>query len=274
MANMINKQIIKQPIVMKRKSEPDSKAGTSRKEKIETFKNVFSKSASMLLIMMTGLSAMSFVQDDSFVSGSDTNQSAAKVKHVVAEKANPVDETCCLAPASNTENLVHTAYFISTPGKKAMYKADKETIVTFISEAKERRIWSMNKKVAAKEADGEMHFNFQLSAMYPSFNMVTEADKEMSSHFVDEIVNIAAFGADVASKADKEVASNFISANLPVNVAKPSADRIARADAEIITAFQAASRVFISIPSAAAIQKADQEIIQNYKWQAKPQALK
>ncbi len=259
---------------MKRKSETDSKAGTNPKGKNPMFNNVFSKSASMLLIIIIGLSAMSFVQDDSFATGSDTNQNAAKAKNMAAVKAAPGDEACCVTVAANPGKVVNTAYFISTPGKKAMYKADKETIVTFIAEAKERRIWSMNKQAAATEADKEMHFNFKLSTMYPSISMAAKADSEMSGNFVDELVNIAAFGADAVARADKEVAGNFIAANLTVTVAKPTIEQIVKADAEIIAAFENANRPVISVPSAVTAQKADQEMIQNYKLQAKLTALK
>ncbi|HRO46375.1 hypothetical protein [Agriterribacter sp.] len=259
---------------MKRKSETDSKAGTSFKVKNQTFKSVFSKSASMLLVIIMGLSAMSFVQDDSFARGNDTNQSAAKAKHIVTVKAAPGDETCCVTTVAVNPGKAVNAAFISTPGKNAMYKADREAIVTFISEAKERRIWSMNKEVAAMEADKEMYLNFKLSAMHPSISMAVKADSEMSGNFVDELVNIAAFGADAIDMADKEVAGNFIAANLAVTAAKPTIERIAKADAEIIAAFEDANRPFISVPSAAAAQKADKEMIQNYELQAKLTALK
>lgn len=259
---------------MKSKSEMDSKAGTSPKEKNQTFRNVISKSAAMLLVTVMGLSAMSFVQHDSFVSGSDTNQSAAKVQNIAANKAVPGKETCCATTVVNPGDGINTAFVISTPTKKAIYKADKETIVGFMAEVKERRIWSMNRAQASAKADKEMHFNFKLSAMYPSVSMAAEADREMSSNFVDELVNITAFGANAATRADEEMAGNFIAANLHVTVAKPTVAQIVKADAEIKAGFENANHPVISVPSAIAAQKADQEMMQNIRLQIKRTASK
>lgn len=259
---------------MKRKSEMDSKAGTSPKEKNQTFRNVISKSAAMLLVTVMGLSAMSFVQDDSFVSGSDTNQSAAKVQNIAANKAVSGNETCCATTVVNPGDGINTAFVISTPTKKAIYKADKETIVGFIAEVKERRIWSMNRAQASAKADKEMYFNFKLNAMYPSVSMAAEADREMSSNFVDELVNITAFGANAATRADEEMAGNFIAANLHVTVAKPTVAQIVKADAEIKAGFENVNHPVISVPSAIAAQKADQEMMQNIRLQIKRTASK
>lgn len=259
---------------MKRKSEMDSKAGTSPTVKNKMFKNVISKSASMLLVTVMGLSAMSFVQDDSFVSGSDTNQSAAKVQNIATIKAEPGDETCCVTTVVHPGDGINTAFVISTPTKKAIYKADKETIVTFISEVKERRVWSMNRAQASTKADKEMHFNFRLSTIYPSATMAAGADKAMISRFTDEIVHLAAYSANDVAKADAEVAANFIAANLPVTVAKPTAELMLKADAEIASSFEKATRSVIGVPSATAIQKADMEMMQNYKGQQTLTVLK
>ena len=259
---------------MKRKSEMDSKAGTSPTVQNKMFKNVISKSASMLLVTVMGLSAMSFVQDDSFVSGSDTNQSAAKVQNIAATKAEPGDETCCVTTVVNPGDGINTAFVISTPTKKAISKADKETIIRFISEVKERRIWSMNRTQASTQADKEMHFNFRLSTIYPSATMAARADKAMISYFTDEIVHLAAYSANAVAKADAEVAANFIAANLPVTVAKPTVELMSKADAEIASSFEKATRSVIGVPSATAIQKADMEMMQNYKGQQTLTALK
>ena len=259
---------------MKSKSEMDSKAGTSPKEKNQTFKNVISKSATMLLVTVMGLSAMSFVQHDSFVSGSDTNQSAAKVQNIAATKAVPGKETCCATTVVNPGDGINTAFVISTPTKKAIYKADKETIVGFIAEVKERRIWSMTRAQASAKADKEMHFNFKLSAMYPSVSTAAEADMEMSSNFVDELVNIAAFGANAAARADEEIAGNFIAANLNIVVAKPTVVQMVKADAEIKAGFENANYPVISVPSAITAQKADLKMMQNIRLQIKLTASK
>ena len=259
---------------MKRKSEMDSKAGTSPTVKNQMFRNVISKSASMLLVTIMGLSAMSFVQDDSFVSGSDTNQSAAKVQNMATTKANSGNETCCVTTVVNPGDGINTAFFISTPTKKAIYTADKETIVGFISELKERRIWSMNRVQASTKADKEMDFNFRLSTLYPSAAVAAGADKAMISQFVDEIVHVTASGANAAAKADAEIAANFIAANLQVTVAKPTVELMLKADAEMASSFEKSTRAVISVPSATAAKKADEEMMQNYKGQHTLTALK
>ena len=259
---------------MKRKSEMDSKAGTSPIVQNKMFKNVISKSASMLLVTAMGLSTMSFVQDDSFVSGSDTNQSAAKVQNIATIKAEPGDETCCVTTVVNPGDGINTAFFISTPTKKAIYNADRETVVTFISEVKERRIWSMNRSQASTKADKEMHFNFRLSTIYPSAATAAGADKAMISRFADEIAHVTAYNTNAVAKADAEVSVNFIAANLPVTMAKPTIELISKADAEMASSFQKATRAVISVPSATAAQKADQEMMQNYKGRQTLTALK
>ena len=259
---------------MKRKSEMDSKAGTSPTVMNNTFNNVISKSASVLLVTIIGLSTMSFVQDDSFVNGSDTNQSAAKVQNIAAATAGTGDETCCAATVANPGDGINAAFVISTPTKKATYKADKETIVTFISEAKERRIWSMNRAQAIAKADKEMHFNFKLSTIYPSATMAAKADKAMVARFVDEIMHLAAYNANAVAGADAEMVANFIAANLQAKLAKPTVELISKADREIVSSFGKAASTAISVPSAAAVQKADLEMIQNYKGQQTLTALK
>lgn len=258
---------------MKRKSEMDSKAGTSPAVKNNMFKNAISKSASLLLVATMGLSTMSFVQDDSFVSGSDTNQSAAKVQNVVVTQAEQAKETCCVAAVANPGDGISTAFVISTPTKKAIYQADRETIVTFISEVRERRILSMNKLHASTEADKEMHFNFKLSSIYPSAAEAAGADKAMIDEFADGMVHMAAYRAN-AAVADAEVATNFIANNLQVKLVKPTDEQTLKADTEMAFSFKKAVSVVISVPSAIAAQHADLEMTQNYKSQQTLTALK
>lgn len=227
---------------MKSKSEMDSKAGINQKERNRGFRNVFSRSASLLLLAVMGLSVMSFIQDDA-VNGSDTNQNAAKVGATAAVyNTGESDQACCVAAATNPGDGIKTAFFISTPGKKARHQADRETIVGFISAVKERRIWSMGRDAAATEADKEMHFNFKLATIYPSAKMMAEADREITGKFVDDIVHVAAFTANAAITSDAEMAENFIAANLAVTFTKPTADSMLKADAAVIAAFEGASR--------------------------------
>jgi hypothetical protein len=104
--------------------------------------------------------------------------------------------------------------------------------------------------------------------------MAAGADKAMISRFVDEIVHVAAYSANAIAKADAEVAANFITANLPVTVAKPTVELMLKADAEMASSFKKATHAVISIPSATVTQKADLEMIQNYKGEETLTALK
>lgn len=261
---------------MKSKSETDSKAGINQKERSREFRNVFSKSASLVLVALIGLSAMSFIQHDA-VSSNDTNQNAGKGKATAGVYNTAASEQlCCVATVANPGDgaKAKTALFISMPGKKARHQADRETIVGFISTVKERKIWSMERKTAAAESDKEMQLNFKLAAIYPSAKMMTEADREITGKFVDDIVRMAAFTANAAVRSDAEMSENFVAANLIVTVAKPAADSLLRADAGITTAFEGASRPVIGMPSAAIAQKADEEMMQSYSLQAKLTVLK
>lgn len=265
---------------MKSKSETDSKAGINQKERSRGFRNVFGKSASLLLVALIGLSAMSFIQHDA-VNGNDTNQNAEKRKATaVAYNAEASGQVCCVATVANpgdgakAKAKAKTTFFISTPGKKARHQADRETIVGFISAAKERKIWSMERKAAVAEADKEMQLNFKLAAIYPSAKMMTEADRGITGKFVDDIVHIAAFTANAAVRSDTEMAENFVAANLPVTFTKPAADSMLKADAAIIATFEATRRPVIGVPSSAIAQKADEEMMQSYGLQAMLTALK
>lgn len=259
---------------MKSKSEMSSKAGINLTERNPGFRKIFSKSASLLLVALLGLSAMSFIQDEA-ANGNDTSQNAEKEKATaVVNNTEASDQFCCVATVANPGAGAKTTSFISTPGKKARHQADRETIVGFISEVKERKIWSMERKDAAVEADKEMQLNFKLAAIYPSAKMMAEADRKIAGKFVDDIVHVAAFTANAAVGSDAEMAENFVAANLVVTVTKPAADSLLRADAGIITAFEGASRPVIGMPSATVAQKADEQMMQNYELQTTLTVLK
>lgn len=276
MVNMINKQTIKTTIVMKSKSEMDSKAGINLKERKQGLRNKLSKSASLLLVAALGFSAMSFVQGSASVNSNDTNQHAAKVKAtaVVNKSVAPNEASSVTAVAGDPGDDAKATLFISTPGKKARHQADRETIVEFISAVKERRIWSLERRTAVIEADKEMQFNFRLAALYPSSKMVAEADREIAGKFVDDIVHIAAFTANATVRSDAEMAENFVAANLPFAFTKPAADSMLQADAAIIATFEATRRPVIGVPSSVIAQKADEEMMQSYGLQATLTVLK
>ncbi len=255
---------------MKSKSEMGSKAGINLTERNPGFRNIFSKSASLLLVAVLGLSAMSFIQDDALVNDKDTNQHAAKMKEaVVVHKPAEVSEQ-----ATDPGDDAKASFFISTPGKKARHQSDRETIVGFISEVKQRKIWSMERKDIATEADKEMQLNFKLASIYPSAKMMAEADREITGKFVDDIVHVAAFTANAAVRSDAEMCKNFVAANLVVTVTKPSADSLLKADAGIIAAFAGINRPVIGMPPAVVAQKADEQMMQNYELQTKLTVLK
>ena len=261
---------------MKSKSEMGSKAGINLTERNRGGRNIFSKSASLLLVALLGLSAMSFIQDEA-ANGNDTSQNAEKEKATaVVNNTEASSQFCCVATVANPGEgaKAKTTSFISTPGKKARHQADRETIVGFISEVKERKIWSMERKDAAIEADKEMQLNFKLAAIYPSAKMMAEADRKIAGKFVDDIVHVAAFTENIAVGSDAEMAENFVAANLVVTVTKPAADSLLSADAGIITAFEGASRPVIGMPSATVAQKSDEQMMQNYELQAKLTVLK
>lgn len=246
---------------MKTMSEMRSKAGISTKGKLNMLCSVFSKSASLLLIIMFGFSTMSFVQDEAFVSSGDTNQSVTKVKHSAPATSNTNNEVCCVVASSNPGKGIINANYISMPGKTAMYNADKETIVGFISDVKERRIWSLNRAKASKEADKTMHNNFMLSSIYPSDRMVVKADEEMSRNFAANTLQWSAFNTEAAIKADEEVAAQFLADHLFGKLAFPSVEEMEKADAGMRKLFEINNTPVISLPSADIIQKADQEVL-------------
>jgi len=260
---------------MTRKSKMDAKAGNNPQENHPLFKTVISKTASMLLVAIMGLSTMSFVQDDSFVTGSDTNQSTINKRDIEIAREETVALNCCATNTANPGDEVKNVFYISTPGKKAIYKADKETIVTFIKEAKSRRVWSMDIKEARKKADAEMNFNFQLSKMYPSVVTATVADEQMTDSFLREAVLQS---ADVTKKyslqADQEIADHFVTNNLSATMTKPSVQLLADADAAIKAAFDKANEPYISLPSQIAVQAADQEMMQRHQVENTLTALK
>ncbi|MCO5240960.1 MAG: hypothetical protein M9904_13000 [Chitinophagaceae bacterium] len=248
---------------MKRKSEMDSKAGRNLIEKATMLSTVFSKSASKLLVLLVGFSAMSFVQSNSFVNDSDTNHSVVKAKQVEAVKTGEDNESCCVVSTVNRGINMNRAYVISTPRKKDIYTADRETIVSFINEVKDRRRWSISRREASLIADKEMHFNFLLGTIYPSVNIAAEADREMNRHFADEQVKTNAPDVFAAVNADQEMIARFLETNLYINMAKPSVEYRWKADTGMEAAFEKSIHPVIVVPSLMDRQRADQEMMQD-----------
>ncbi|HEX5025289.1 MAG TPA: hypothetical protein VFV68_08450 [Agriterribacter sp.] len=260
---------------MTRKSKMDVKAGNNPQENNPMFKKAINKTASMLLVAIMGLSTMSFVQDESFAVGSDTNQSTIAKRNIDVAKEEKTALNCCVTKTANPGDELKNAFYISTPGKKAIYKADKETIVTFIKESKSRRVWSMDIKAAREKADAEMNRNFLLGKMYPSVVTAAVVDQQIISSFLDDaVLQSAALTKKYSAEADQEVADQFVSANLSVTMTRPSVQLVADADAAIEAAFDKANRPYISLPSQIAVQTADQEMLHRHQVENTLTALK
>lgn len=256
---------------MKRKSEVDSKAGTAQKENSTmVLKSLISKSASMLLIAMAGYGMMSFTQDDTSVNSIDTNVSAKKEKSIESAKFLAADENCCAAIITKPGDEIKKTSTISMPGAKAILNADRENAVKFITEVKNRSLYSMDIADAKEKADREMSFNFQVSGMFPSVEVAHMADLQMINHFTDEIVlKSTVFAGKYVNDADAEMSANFITENLALQLVKPSEKLIVQADAEISNAFEKVNFPSISLPSQHTAVVADMEMIQHYETEIK-----
>jgi len=259
MVNMINELTIKYR-KMKQKNEVASKAGTLKTENsIKLLRNVISKSASMLLIAMAGFATMSFTQDDTAVNSVDTNLSVKK------EKAGAVISADNAMPGDDTRNA-----FISLPDRRTIAKADAENIATFIAVVEIKRLWSMDIVSAKAKADDEIKFSFELRRIYPSAELAQQADVNMIETFTDDIVlkNLN-FSAAGITASDIEIADNFVTAQLSMKDMFSSEALIAKADAELIGAFNSAYLAVISLPSKVAADNADADMMQKYLPQIK-----
>ncbi|MFT4018637.1 MAG: hypothetical protein QM668_16850 [Agriterribacter sp.] len=255
---------------MKQQNEVNSKAGTlKRKTSMINLYGKISKAASMLLIAVTGFGMMSFTQDDTSVNSVDTNLNIKK--EAVAETTVVVtaSEACCGVTVAKPGDEVKKAYYISMPATHMFLKADREAVIRFEAELFAKKLWSMDIADAAKKADTEMFFNFNVSNMVPPVTAGVYADAEMIINFTDDIVKVANFTALQVNAADNEVIDNFIAEHFSIKAFNPSANLIAGADAEITRAFEKANLPFISMPSQIAANNADVEMIQHYQAEVK-----
>lgn len=252
---------------MKTMNETGSKAGIGTKVKRESFSSFISKSAYLLLMTVFAFSSMSFMQEDSFVNSGDTNQSLSKVKAVATTTVD--NEVCCAIVASTPGKGVSNVNYISMPGKTAMYNADKEAIVGFINDVRERRIWSLNRRTVTTAADKAMHHQFKLSLIYPSGDMVLQADAETRKNFAVEMVQWVDFNNEVVAKADREVASQFFAEHVNVKITTPAVFEMRKADTVMSKAFEDRYQPSISLPSVDAYKKADEVMHQHFLVNAK-----
>lgn len=247
---------------MKKKSEMGSKAGINeRKENNQGLRSAISKSVSLLLIIMMGMGAMSFVQDSSFVNNGDTNKHVTKSKVVVKNNAIDADGTCCVAVVADPGDKVKSEMYITTPGNRAKYLSDRATIISFISAVRDRKIWSLDRVAVSKAADQEMQFNFLIQKLYPSAKMVAEADNKINENFISEMMSTIAFSSEQIRRADVGMSDGFLANNLSVAVIKPNDVKTVKADQEMKSAFENRSKPVISLPSAVSAYKADQEML-------------
>ncbi len=238
---------------MNTQCEMDSKAGTSRKKNNHQLQTIISKSASSLLIAITGLSLMSFdLQHDNAQSG-DTNTSAntelvyLNADCCAAETLKPVKPAIGPKKASISFSSDHAD----------ISKADAENEHNFAAEEKERSIWSMNRSRSFAKADKEAVLNFHTSRLYPEASFATKADAQAIKAFGETLLqqsaNVAIAGADA------EAHNRFWKDNFSITLQYATV----AADAEMQKKFADALVPYIAYPSAEAIRKADAELISN-----------
>ncbi|OJY88910.1 MAG: hypothetical protein BGP13_02525 [Sphingobacteriales bacterium 40-81] len=250
---------------MKQQNEVNSKAGTLKmKTSMINLYGKISKAASMLLIAVTGFGMMSFTQDDTSVNSVDTNLNINN-ETVVATTAIAASDACCGVAVAKPGDEIKSAFYISLPNAKAFVKADREAANRFYSEVNARRSWSMDMTDATKKADAEMNFNFKVSSMNLAPVAGFNADAAMVNSFTEDVVLKSLTITASAQSADNEMIDNFIAEHFSIKHVKPSALLIAKADAEIVNAFEKANLPFISVPSQIAANNADLEVIHRYQ---------
>ncbi|MBW7889932.1 MAG: hypothetical protein H3C48_02685 [Chitinophagaceae bacterium] len=245
---------------MKTKSKMELRTGKNHKGMNRISTDLIGRFISRLLVLTVGLFMMSFIQEESIVIGNDTNKNVVKISSVDGKgyMATLVDP----GKGSNSNS-----YAISTPGNKAKYEADREAIVGFIVDARDRRIWSLNRQIAAEKADYEMRLNFLTRNMYPAFESGGQTDLEMQTRFIFTNVSIATPDAYSIYKADKEMSEDFIGHNLQVTINKPLKDLFNKADADMTSSFEKAMQPVISLPTDKMVTNADREVWQHFNLQ-------
>lgn len=217
---------------------------------------------SRLLVLTVGLFMMSFIRGESIVIGNDTNKNVVKISSVDGNRYI----SAVVDPGKGASS---SSYAISTPGNKAKYEADREAIVRFLVDARDRRIWSLNRQVAAERADYEMYLNFVTRNMYPAVETAIQTDREMHDSFIHANVFIPAPDAYSIYEADKDMTEGFIRHNLQVTINKPSQDLFDKADAEAFSSFEKDMQPVISLPTDKMVTNADIEMWQHFNLQIK-----
>lgn len=159
---------------------------------------------------------MSFTQDEAVMNGVDTNLNASKKTELVTQ----THEACCLQSPTPGDEIKKTLITMPVSVKKVL-GADAENARVFIAEEMERRLYSMKLSSALKNADDEMHFNFQLSRLFPEENFMQSTDITVINKFVDELVATATLPLHHYSMlADTNIIHNFMTEHFSISVEK------------------------------------------------------
>lgn len=224
---------------MKNQFEREPNAGVPENESGIQQKKITGRSAFSLLIIMAGLSMMSFVQDENTVHR-DANVNTGTAP------AYTHTRNCCTAETVNPAE----AAISFTAASIQMHNADLEHVRNFAAEEKERRIWSMNLVSSRAKADNEALFNFSMSMLYPEAGIAAAADAQMIRTFGEDLLQQEAKMA--IAGADAEAQNKFRDDNFTINMHYATAD----ADAAMLKIFEDDNYPHIAYPSAAAIASA------------------
>lgn len=245
---------------MKRMSRVDSKAGIFQKENsLLWLKSFVSKSVFMMLTLITGLSTMSFNQDDTSANGIDTNLNTAKKEITIIAPKHYAETTYFKAPGyKKADNL-------SMPGMKAIAIADREIFRSFITELGVAKISMANFAGISIEADSEMKRNFVLSTLQPLANNSGKADLSMIDVFTNEVVSGSIMPAGNSSDAaDELMAKMFMQENFRVVFAQVNSIDALISDSEMTDTFEEENGLSFRLPSRSQIEASDAEILKNY----------
>lgn len=201
---------------MKKKSEKGMQNSISTIQNLNKISNAPGRFFSAVLLIIAGLSMMSFIQDAATTNNADSNFSRPEQTEVITQ----TQEACCLQSVTPGDEIKKTLITMPVSVKKVLV-ADAENTKVFIAEEKERRLYSMKLSAALKNADDEMHFNFQLSRLFPEENFVQSTDLIVMSEFIDEMVTRATLPLHhYSTLADTNIINNFMTEHFSISIAK------------------------------------------------------
>lgn len=211
-------------------------------QRLMALKTAGIKTASLLLITMTGFSMMSFAYDDTIINNAGNNQNAARQKK---SQAVVSPGFCCVykmdKPGDEMGNLL-----LSMPDEQSIFKADLENAVLFLKETAVIKILDKKLVAATGKDEKEVYDNFQISHIYTSGETSTDADAEMIERFADEIVSgLHSFSGSYTEEADAEVAAHFMAAHFSIEV-NSLQDLELKADVEMRRVFETANMISVA----------------------------